>query len=183
MLTRYRNGLNTQERQRTENMISRLANSEKGTIYILGNSWSLNLLRIKDLCQSHKTLGINRILRTCSVNYLLTPNRDVLLLERNRVVTSKCVLLFFVGLRHTVEQLGLKSRTYYWDTYGDRIGTKTPGRFLFSGNSATYSIEAAALLGFKDIRLLGIDLVYPDKGPTHFFGACYVPSFMARELA
>lgn len=31
-------------------------------------------------------------------------------------------------------------------------------------------MEAAALLGFTDIRIVGVDLVYPEKGPTHFFG-------------
>jgi len=39
-------------------------------------------------------------------------------------------------------------------------GLPTPpsDAFLYSGNSGTYAMEAAALMGFKEIRLLGIDL-------------------------
>jgi hypothetical protein len=41
--------------------------------------------------------------------------------------------------------------------------------FRFSGNSGTYALEAAALLGFTEIRMLGIDLRY-DLRDSHFFG-------------
>jgi hypothetical protein len=45
----------------------------------------------------------------------------------------------------------------------------TRGEMAFSGNTATYSLEAAALMGFTDIRLLGIDLRF-DLPRSHFFG-------------
>jgi hypothetical protein len=41
--------------------------------------------------------------------------------------------------------------------------------FRYSGNTGTYAIEAAALLGFTEVRMLGIDLRY-DLAKTHFFG-------------
>lgn len=43
------------------------------------------------------------------------------------------------------------------------------GEFLRSGNTGTYAVEAAALMGFEDIRLLGIDLRF-DLGKSHFYG-------------
>jgi hypothetical protein len=47
--------------------------------------------------------------------------------------------------------------------------TPKPGAFKFSGNSGTYALEAAALMGFTEIRMLGIDLRY-DLANSHFFG-------------
>lgn len=43
------------------------------------------------------------------------------------------------------------------------------GVFLRSGNTATYGTEAAILMGFRDIRLLGIDLRF-DLAKSHFYG-------------
>lgn len=41
--------------------------------------------------------------------------------------------------------------------------------FRFSSNTGTYAIEAALLMGFRDIRMLGIDLRY-DLKQSHTFG-------------
>lgn len=70
-------------------------------------------------------------------------------------------------------------RVYVWDAQrpGPRqrcaIGGAQPhwkpGLFPYSGNSGTYAIEAAALIGFTEIRMLGIDLRY-DLCNSHFFG-------------
>ncbi len=48
-----------------------------------------------------------------------------------------------------------------------------PGQFWFSGNTATYAVQAAMLMGFTDIRLLGVDLTYdiPGEKESHSFGS------------
>lgn len=73
-----------------------------------------------------------------------------------------------------------------WNT-GKRIRTSRDyapewkrGVFAFSGNTGTYSIEAAALMGFSDIRLLGIDLRF-DLPTSHFFGRNPLPSGAPRR--
>lgn len=43
------------------------------------------------------------------------------------------------------------------------------GMLARSGNTGTYAIEAAALLGCTEIRLLGIDLRF-DLAKSHFYG-------------
>jgi hypothetical protein len=54
----------------------------------------------------------------------------------------------------------------------DRPANLPAGAFWWTGNTATYAVQAAALLGFRDIRLLGVDLVYrvPGQSDSHCWG-------------
>lgn len=162
--------------------VSALSNTSKGTVYILGNSSSLEQVDLSLLRQSGlATIGINRILRCFAPTYLVVADRPVLQEELARLNSAKPKLLawrMLVGIAARIP--GLEVRT--WETWGGAYARgwkrgRNPewvprwrdGQFWHSGNSGTYSIEAAALMGFRDIRLLGIDLRF-DLPRSHFFG-------------
>lgn len=53
--------------------------------------------------------------------------------------------------------------------------------FCRAGNTGCYALEAAALMGFTDIRLIGIDFSFERKC-SHFFGDNCVPGRSGRKI-
>jgi len=162
--------------------VSVLSNTYSGTVYILGNSSSLERVDLDRLRRSDLvTVGINRILRCFKPQFLLVADRPVLQEELTRLNSARPKLLAWRMLAAMPGlEPGVEVRT--WDTWGGayargwkrgRAPEWSPrwrdGQFWHSGNSGTYCIEAAALMGFRDIRLLGIDLRF-DLPRSHFFG-------------
>jgi hypothetical protein len=100
---------------------------------------------------------------------LLLADRAVLDAELARIREKRPTLLLWRGLRWYASANGLPG--YYFDLWSKRIaGTRRePGVFLSSHNTGTYMVEAALLLGFRDLRMVGIDLRY-DLKESHFFG-------------
>jgi sugar phosphate isomerase/epimerase len=102
--------------------------------------------------------------------------------EQDRINTFGIDLLLFKGLRDYAERLNIRSTKHYWDIYPirDKEDGWKADKFLFSGSSTTYAIEAAALMGYKEIVLIGVDYVGYEKKESHFFGnganeGCYMP--------
>ena len=162
------------------NSITALANSRRGTCYVLGNSGSLSRIRTAELSASLPTVGVNRILRTVRgpVSALMIADSLVLQAELDRVNSSETALLTFSGLdSRVIRSVERPERIWTWGLHTYPRQRKPaggappkPGEFRFSGNTGTYAIEAAALMGFTDIRMLGIDLTGYGKPGSHCWG-------------
>jgi hypothetical protein len=132
-------------------------------------------LDVTKLVAEFPCVGINRLLRLAEPRYMMISDKDVLAAEAQRLRTSTCTILLFKGLAPYARRELPGRRLFLWDVrprrgpFRLRPGQKPKG-FLYSGNSSTYAIEAAALMGATEIRMVGIDLFYPRVGPTHFFG-------------
>lgn len=163
--------------------ISSLLNTATGTCYILGNSSSLERVDLAGLAASRvPSIGVNRLLRVFRPVFLLLADKPVLAEEHPRLSTAKPRLLAWRGLTALLGSLapGMDVRT--WETWGGpfsrgwRPNRKvrweprwTRGAFWQTGNTGTYALEAAAMIGYRDLRMLGIDLRF-DLPRSHFFG-------------
>jgi len=149
--------------------------------YILGNSSSLLQCRLRDLEESGiATIGTNRLLRVIRVEYLLLADLRVLSEEMDRITSARPKLLILHDLAAKAQK-HLKEIDHW--TYFVRepfipkrqqpyLGYEPEwqnGVLLRSGNTGTYALEIAALMGFTEIRLLGIDLRF-DLPTSHFYG-------------
>lgn len=159
-----------------------LANTQEGTCYILGNSSSLTALDLTALAASgQKLLGINRILQVVTTHWLIVSDSEVLVEETTRLQQEKPTLLLLHKLEGLRGERIPEVEAWHWDVtpipyqHGGRPsaqdleGWRKMGVFLRSGNTGTYAIEAAAIMGFTEIRLLGMDLRF-DLAKTHFYG-------------
>lgn len=171
--------------------ITSLANTRTGPCYVMGNAEHLNQLTLSNLVLSCNTIGVNRILRAVPVTWLLLADKPLLEAERERILISRPNLLLFAGQFSgevaSLRDAGLAAFLYdLHSTPYQRMGIpwppEAPGFFRFSGNTGTYAIEAAALMGFTEIRLVGIDLRY-DHEKSHFFGNGKAEGCELRELA
>ena len=167
-----------------KNSIVDLASTQTGTSYILGNSVGLESLDLASLASDRSclTIGVNRLLRVFAPEYLLVADLKIIAEERDRLRAAKPKLLVWRKLGAMLaERKTLPGvRRWTWDV-GRAFTPKlrqpclgyepswTTGVFLRSGNTGTYAIEAAALMGCTEIRLLGIDLRF-DLPRSHFFG-------------
>ena len=146
-------------------------------MYVLGNSSSLNQIDISGLTGQVSTVGVNRILRlTSKVRFVLIADQVVFEQETPRLVSTNATPLLWSGLTRTARNApeAVLRKARYWDCWIPRAASPcrqppSPDRFRFSSNTATYAVEAALLMGFRDIRLLGVDLRY-DLKQSHFFG-------------
>ena len=157
-----------------------LRNTRSGLVYVLGNSWSLNQTPAQPLCSQFPTLGINRVLRTHSqVEMLILSDSDVLREELPRILQGRPRLLLCDKLAGVwmARGGGKGIEAYTWHVNQPHVRKGMPSRrrppqpchFARTGNTGTYAMEAAALMGFKEIRLLGIDFSF--NGPqTHSWG-------------
>ena len=162
------------------NSINALRSTRQGKCYVLGNSGSLSRIRTEELLASVPTIGVNRILRVVSgaVSHLLIADKMVLQSELLRVNSCATGLLIFGGLDSRVlRQVERPERIWTWGIHTCPYQRKPPrghppklGEFRFSGNTGTYAIEAAALMGFSDIRMLGIDLTNYGTPTSHCWG-------------
>jgi hypothetical protein len=127
-----------------------------------------------------KTIGTNRVLRTFVPTWLLIADLIVLAEEETRLHSAKPGLLTLHGLAVEAEEKmrGLDVWTFWVGEpfmpkprlpyLGCELSWKH-GRLVRTGNTGTYALEAAALMGFTEIRLLGIDLRF-DLAKSHFYG-------------
>ena len=166
------------------NSIVDLAGSRGGRAYILGNSVSLRNINLDALGsdRSALTIGVNRLLQVFSPNFLLVADKLVLQEELDRLHAAKPKLLVLRELDAKPDVSATLAGIDRWTWSVGRVFTPKRarpflgyepkwqhGEFLRSGNTGTYAIEAAALMGCTEIRLLGIDLRF-DLKESHFFG-------------
>lgn len=91
-------------------------------------------------------------------------------------------MLAWQGLRASLGSLAGKLEVRTWVTWGGTYARGwRPGKpvvwrpnwsksaFWHTGNTGTYALEAAASIGFRDLRMLGIDMRF-DLKKSHFFG-------------
>ncbi len=134
--------------------------------HIIGNSRSLR--EESGLEELHPSIGVNRILRYMTPDYLLIVDSNVRNEEWERVKKFKGSVITWERLRRwrrKVITFSLRERSY-----GAMKAFEGP--FERYGNTGVYAIEFAARQIYPDkgqIILHGIDLVTPRKGESHCF--------------
>ena len=163
-------------------------------IVVMGNSSSLNELDLKRL-EDFFVIGCNRGLRARDIvpDLLFISDRQPYKQEKDngrltrsvragvKVLLSDTIFDSKVRCRRldTSSELELPAQEEpIFDWYSWRVGLSnvpinldTFGRELCSfANVGGQILQAAAIFGAKVIGCIGIDLKWPDDGPSHFFG-------------
>lgn len=170
-----------------------LRGSISGKAVVVGNSSSLNVLDLSKI--ACKTISCNRILRhpTFKPDYLLMSDREAYIQERD---AGRLLLYATEGgnllLSETIFDPNIigrradkdKTREYPaqpkpdFPYYAWRVGAwnvkpnaETFDELICScANICGPMLQAAAILGAKEIGVVGVDLQWPSEGDSHFFG-------------
>ncbi len=141
-------------------------------VFILGNSASLNELDL-NLLKPHVSIGVNRILRTFTPTYLFVVDRSVIKDEHKRMMKSKCDKIIF-RLAMDGQCRGLYPGPYIEIEQMSNAGKPTtlqgPIHICRGGNSGYEACHVAYRMGAACIALAGMDMYWPKKGKSHFFG-------------
>lgn len=141
-------------------------------IFVLGNSASLDGLNM-ELLKPHVTIGVNRILRTFTPTYLFVVDRSVIKDEHERMLASKCEKVIFrlaMDERHRLLYPGPYIEIEKMTNAGGPTTLKGPIHICRGGNSGYEACHLAYRMGASCIVLAGMDLYWPKKGKSHFFG-------------
>lgn len=145
---------------------------------VLGNSPAVaecDFEPLRDLV----TLGVNRILRVTTPAALVIVDRTVMVEEEARLRAFDGRLALWEGLGSTVPRLRERfpHTRFLLDGSGPpfrRWPERLGDRLLLAGNTATYAIQLAVLLGLDPIGVLGVDFNARDLAragrPTHGVG-------------
>jgi len=171
-----------------------LRNTVKGKMVVVGNSFSLKGM---DLSQIHcPTISCNRILKheTFVPTYLMMSDREAYIQERdqgrlslyseeggNLLLSTTIFDPSIKGKRadkdKTREYPAQPEPTFPW--YSWRVGAwhTKPNFDTFDdllcscANIFGPMLQAAVILGARDIGVVGVDMMWPSGGDSHFYGA------------
>ncbi len=141
-------------------------------VFVLGNSASLNELNL-ELLKPHATIGVNRILRTFTPTYLFVVDRSVIRDEHKRMTASKCEKVIFRLAMNEQSRLlypGPYTEMEQMSNAGKPTTEKGPIHICRGGNSGYEACHLAFRMGAACIALAGMDMYWPKKGKSHFFG-------------
>ena len=157
------------------NPLSKLIGRHDGeTIIVIGNSRSLNEMDM-GVMDDYTTIGVNRLLRTYTPNYLLVVDKSVIRDEHENMCEFQddCEMLIFPGVMSSVALSWYPGD--WWNTgpmtgNADPVSKTGPIHIGQRGNSAYEATQIAYRMGAKRILLAGVDLHWPTSGDTHSFG-------------
>ena len=145
---------------------------EGETIIVIGNSSSL-LENDMDEFDGYTTIGVNRILQTYEPTYLFVVDRSVMESEHARMMESPSIKLIYPGaMSSRYRKLYTKAWTSLPHMDQRSATTAKTGNIHIpdGGNSGYEAIQMAYRMGASRIALAGIDMYWPPRKHSHFFG-------------
>lgn len=168
---------------------------DKKRVIVIGNSFSVDMVDIALAYNTWLSIGVNRVLNPRrSDGYVFTPDK-VLIVDMSVIDDqAENIREFHPHLvmdsaihKKAVKRLGVNNAEQF--CIGDKSMEffRMEGPYYRAGNTGMYALEYAyrATCGNAVVGLIGMDMVYPPEGPSHFWCDGITPKcrpFFKRSL-